>query len=410
MDYIAEIHKYGLDKDSYECLLKDIDSKLDGDLDVDWSELRDKYGVDCHPDTIRKASASIFGGKFRSEYLKSQIYTNPDEFSKEQDLDNKLEEIRKERIKLQTANIERNRLDRQEARQEMFYEYVGDVCNTIEPPIFQPLLTRRTENTVEYVLTIADIHYGAVFDSVNNCYSPAIAKHRFEKLTQYVVNFIEEHKINTLHVLQLGDAVQGILRINDLRINDSSVVKAVVEVSKLVASFLNAISAFCKIEYYHVPSANHTQLRYLGTKANELADEDLEYIIGHYIESLCVMNDRIHVNFAEEGSQYLTFDIYDYKIITGHGHTLKGYKNSLRNLSILNDDNYDYCILGHYHGGDMFTSHEGIDSDREVIVAPSFIGSDPYSDSLMRGSKSACLMLGFDKNHGHTETYKFILN
>ena len=36
--------------------------------------------------------------------------------------------MRKERMKLQTANIERNRVDRNESRQEMYYEYVGNVC------------------------------------------------------------------------------------------------------------------------------------------------------------------------------------------------------------------------------------------------------------------------------------------
>jgi hypothetical protein len=38
------------------------------------------------------------------------------------------------------------------------------------------------------------------------------------------------------------------------------------------------------------------------------------------------------------------------------------------------------------------------------------IGSDPYSDSIMKGSKAAAKVYGFDNLHGHTETYKFILN
>ena len=120
-NFTEELQKYGLTTDTYEKVCKDISDKLEGNNDLDWSEIRDKYNISCNPDTIRKASSTIFGGQFRTEYLKNQIYTNPEEFSKEKELDKKLADIRKERIKLQTANIERGRVDRNESRQEMYY-------------------------------------------------------------------------------------------------------------------------------------------------------------------------------------------------------------------------------------------------------------------------------------------------
>lgn len=109
--------------------------------DMDWSEIKDKYNIQCAVDTIRKSSSTIFGGQFREEYFKSKIYTNPDEFSRLKELDKKLEELRKERIKIQTANIERNRLDRSESRQEMYYEYIGSVIDTLPLPDFKPILS-----------------------------------------------------------------------------------------------------------------------------------------------------------------------------------------------------------------------------------------------------------------------------
>ena len=48
--------------------------------------------------------------------------------------------------------------------------------------------------------------------------------------------------------------------------------------------------------------------------------------------------------------------------------------------------------------------------DTEVLIAPSICGSDQYSDSLFKGSKSASAIYGFDEVFGHTETYKIILN
>lgn len=400
---LERLEEFGLTEETYLRLLHDIDAKLDGDLDVDWSELVDKYNVKCHPDTLRKASTSIFGGKFRSEYEKSK-----ENYNSNDSLDKKLTELRKERIKLQTANVERQRTDRAEARQEMFYEYIGSICDTLPLPKFSMIPTEVT--SVEYLLTIADIHYGAVFESINNVYSPEIVHERFEYLLSQVIRFIQDHHVGKLHILGLGDDIQGILRVNDLKINDSSIVKATVEVSKLIASFLSALSVYCEVDYYHSPRANHTQIRPLGTKASELADEDLEYIIGHYIETLCSNNNRINVYLAADGESNIIMNINGSDIIATHGHTLKDHKNALRNLSTLYGIDFNYCICGHYHGGNTFTSHEGFLNDCELIVAPSFVGSDPYSDSLNRGSKASCLILGFDSIYGHTETYKIILN
>lgn len=334
-------------------------------------------------------------------------FTNSNEQLKE--LDKKIEKLRKERIKLQTANIERGRIDRNESRQEMYYEYVGRICTSLSLPEFQPLYN-ESENDVEYVLTLADIHYGANFKSENNQYSTEIAKLRFELLAGYIIDFVQKHHIKRIIIVSLGDMLQGILRINDLKINDSTVVKATVEISRLIALFLRELSIYTNIEYYHTPSANHTQIRPLGTKASEIADEDLEYLIGNYIKDLCSGNERISVNLAEEGKQYIEIPIMGNEVIAMHGHQLKNIENSIRDLSMMRRSFIDYLLLGHFHSGKEIPSFEGCCNDTEILVSPSFVGSDPYSDSIVKGSKAAVKIYGFDSTYGHIETYKFILN
>lgn len=408
-NFNEELAKYGLTTDTYEKVCKDISDKLDGNNDLDWAEIQAKYNITCNPDTIRKASSTIFGGQFRTEYLKNQIYTNPEEFSKEKELDKKIADMRKERIKLQTANIERGRIDRNESRQELYYEYVGRTCSSLSLPEFQPLYN-ESENSLEYIITLADFHYGAKFISENNEYSPEIAKERLELLTGYIINFIQKHHTKRIIIVSLGDMLQGILRINDLKINDSTVVKATVEISRLIALFLRELSIYANIEYYHTPSANHTQIRPLGTKSSEIADEDLEYLIGNYIKDLCSGNERISVNLAEEGKQYIEIPIMGNEVIAMHGHQLKNIENSIRDLSMMRRSFIDYLLLGHFHSGKEIPSFEGCCSDTEILISPSFVGSDPYSDSIMKGSKAAVKIYGFDSTYGHTETYKFILN
>lgn len=326
-----------------------------------------------------------------------------------EELDKKLEDIRKERIKLQTANIERNRVDRGESRHEMYYEYVGSVATTLPLPNFKPVLGDGSTE-INYLVGLADIHYGAKYKSVNNEYSPEIAKERFEYLTGRLIEFVQEKNISNLSIISLGDLIQGILRLSDLKINDSSIVKATVEICRLIANMLNELSVYTNIVYYHTPSANHTQIRVLNAKASELADEDLEYLMGNYIHDLCVNNERITVKLAKEGEGFIEVYIPGNEIIAMHGHQIKNVENAIKDISILHKKFYDCVLLGHYHNGKEIPSHEGVLGDAEVLISPSFVGSDPYSDSLCKGSKACVKVYGFNRLFGHTETYKIILN
>ena len=403
-----ELAKYNLTQEKYEQLLSDIDSKLNGENDYDWSELHDKYSVKCNPDTIRKGSSTIFGGKFRSDYEKYKAEKNKS-VGENDELDEKIEMLRKERIKLQTANIERKRIDKSESRQEMYYEYVGRVIEALDPPVFRPIIGNK-KSEINYITTIADVHYGAKYYSINNEYSPEISKERFEDLTGRLITFIQEKRIAKLTIVSLGDLLQGVLRLSDLKINDSSIVKASVEICRLIANMLNELSEYVEISYYHTPSANHTQIRVLNAKASELADEDLEYLMGNYIKDLCAHNKRISVHLAREGENFIEVHVPGNEIVAMHGHQIKNVENAIKDISILHKKFYDTVLLGHFHNGKEIPSHEGILGDAEVLISPSFIGSDPYSDSICKGSKSCVKVYGFDRLYGHTETYKFILN
>ena len=325
------------------------------------------------------------------------------------ELENTKNELRKERMKLQTLNIERNRLDREEARHQLYYENVRAVCETLPLPEFRPIEDKRNDETT-YVLTIADVHYGADFKTINNEYSREIAKERFELLASRTKEFVKDKNINTLYVVSLGDMLQGILRVSDLRLNDTSLVKCVVEISRLIGCFLNTISEDVNVEYYHCPKANHTQLRCLGTKANALPDEDLEYVLGNYVKDLCDDNDRVNVHLAEEGSSYIDVELPDNTLCAMHGHQIRNFENAIKDIEALTGRYYSALLLGHYHNGKEMPVQEGDFGDKEVLISSSFIGSDPYSESIFKGSKAACKVYGFNKYHGHIESYKFVLN
>lgn len=327
-----------------------------------------------------------------------------DEYSDK--LEEQRREIEKQRQKLYATKTEYTRQIRQQSRFELFYENVAEEIKELAVPNFVGL--DCSINNKEYIISIADIHAGANFITETNRYSFDEITNRFNKLLNYSINFVCEHQLNNIKVLCLGDDVQGILRLSDLQLNESSVVKATVFVAKTIANFLNELSKYCYIEYYHTPTSNHSQIRPLGTKASEIASEDVEYVICNYIKDVLVNNNRISVN-TNFGYEYIEIPIFNFKTIAMHGHTIKNIDNALKDITYHKKTFYTTVFLAHYHAAKMGVVGEMSDTDCEVIVCPSFIGSCPYSDSLLKGAKPSCCIFGYDEQYGHTETYKIFL-
>lgn len=319
-------------------------------------------------------------------------------------------DLEKERQKLYATKVEMQRVIRQSSRFELFYENVRDAIEALPMPSVKYNAEKRYSFGKEYLLTIADIHCGAQFELPTNNYSIEECERRFGVLLNDVADYVQKNNINKLNVVSLSDDIQGILRVSDLQLNEVPVVQAIVIVSRLIAKFLNELSAFCEIEYYHVPNSNHSQTRPIGTKASELATEDLEFIIGNYISDLLSNNNRVnvHTNF---GYDYIEIPIFEYNIFAMHGHTVNNIETALKDMSALHGKLIDYIILGHLHTGKSIQGNERNYYDTEVLVCPSFQGTDPFAfNKLGKSSKAACKMFIFDPVYGCIGTEKFILN
>lgn len=316
------------------------------------------------------------------------------------------ENLKKERLKLQATKLSENRYDRQDSRFELFYENVKDSIIRLK----QPKLHRISieESDTQYVLGFGDIHYGATYKSVNNEYSREECKRRFGVLLSYMEEFIESENISNLKIINVADTIQGILRMTDLQINDIPVVDSVVEISRILAEFLNELSASCTIEYYHAPQANHSQTRPLGSKASEVATEDMERIIINYVSDLLGNNEGVEVisNFEKD---YVDIKIFDFECFATHGHKIKNAKTAISDMSNRNRKFYSYAFLGHTHSANEIIVGEDEFSNKEVLTIPAFIGSDPYADSLFVGSKGMAKLYLFDRKYGKIMSRNIIL-
>ena len=312
------------------------DNRKEYDLDYsEWCNLI--TNKEYSSDNARKAYYIV---KPLLDNLDEEVINNIKDNDVLKDIEAKTRELRVLRKQVLAEKIELNRLDTKEGRFKNFYENIKDGIERLPLPKFENIA--QEENNVEYLVAFADLHYGADFVSENNTYSREECNIRMENLASKVKNKCVNLGINKLHILSLGDMIQGMLRITDVKLNDVSTVECVVEVSRLVAMFLNSISEVANINYYHIMRANHTQPRYLGTKANAMPNEDMEIIIGNYIKDLLENNERVKIILSEK--DYTTFELEGQNIIAMHGHQIKNVKNAIRDLSQLHRKFYDICI------------------------------------------------------------------
>jgi hypothetical protein len=358
----------------------------------------------------------------KGDIEKDPSHMTPDELAEvradgeeaERRLDEKAAQVRKERMKLETLQLHRSREERQGARREELYEMVRDAIERLPlPDGFDEAPEGADDGSgdgVEYVVEMGDEHYGTEFESVNNSYSAEECARRFAVLTGRVRAFIKEKGLRRISVVDLGDEIQGMLRISDLAAAQIPVTEAVVGIARLMAGFLNAISADgCRVEAYIVGMSNHGQIRPIGTKANELATDDVGYIIVNYIADLLGGNPNVRIH-GDGTQECLQLEVAGNRLFAMHGHQIDNFKTAVKDVETLYGTQIDYLLLGHTHNPKEIAQGERGGKNIEVLVAPAFVGTDHYSDSLLVGSKAGVKILGFDRDHGHVESYSIILN
>lgn len=374
------------------------------DPSIEWQDITDfrsdALGESEHRDTIRK------GSKLLLEYLdagwdispSSSISEVPEELA-----------IKKERIKLQTEKIEFNKWLREYSRDELIIEKIADAVKSLKPlDIPKKIILKPT--TKAYLLTISDAHFGIEFKikdlygNVINEYSPAIFEQRMWELYYKVVDQIERDNIKELHIWDLGDALEGILRANSqlmqLRygIIDSSILYA-----NFLSEWLNELSKHVCIKFQMVKKSNHNQLRLLGQPKNAFDNEDMSVSMLNLMKARLKDNPNVVIIENPTGLAYSQLTVYT--CIGGHFET-KDLNKTMKDLMKVHEVQLDYLFTGHWHS----SFSEEIARNSEVISVRSIIGVNPYSMTIGKTANAGASMFEFDQVDGLINEHKYKLN
>jgi len=326
------------------------------------------------------------------------------------ELEEKELRIKEETNKLRSLRIDYNRMIREKSRRDLIFEELKDGFERLSVPDIHIVPNDNFSGQRKAVLAFGDAHWGKVFESIHNVYSPEIFEQRMKQLAEETISYLHKEGFDRLDILSMADSIEGMsLRISQLQSLSTGFIDQTIMFAKYMAGWLNEMSKhFNKITYHQIPSANHSEVRPFFTKRGEFPAEDFEKVIINYLHDVLEHNPRIEIPIYK--NDIIDFELLGLNHAATHGHAYKKGKNLLKDISFHRRKFYSYLWIAHYHHSEVVTVGEAEDHNLEIITVPSIMGSDEYADSLLTGAKAGAVINIFEEGKGRTDQHNIILN
>ena len=318
-----------------------------------------------------------------------------------------INEVKKEKVKLQTEKLEYARWIREEARDELITEKICESITTL-PSLKIPQYIQPIHNTRAYALVFGDEHYGAEFEikglfgDVLNAYSPEIFEDRMWNLFNQTVEIIQKENIDTLNVFSMGDFSDGCLRVSQLMKLRYGVVDGTIKYADFICHWLNELTKYTRVKF-QMTNGNHTELRMLGQPKGTFTEDNMGKVVSEFIKTR--LKDNNNFTFIENPTGYIYAQLACHTILGIHGE-VKNMENAIKEFSKIYNVPIDYLLAGHLHHSRI----EEVGINSEVINVPSIVGIDPYSLSLNKTSNASGKLLVFEQCKGKVCEYTLKLN
>lgn len=281
-DLKEKIREYGLTPEQYESCLSDAYAKANHVIDLDWQEIIDKYGLDIHYDTLRKATQTIFGGAFVSEYFKSKKAISNDDDTYLAEIRAEKQEIRKEKQKLYDERTGLNKLLREQARCENDLEYLEKLVKERAFNYLIPHPTPLNNSDNDLFICISDFHLGSSNDNYFGKYNSDIAAQRLSEYLEKIIEIQKLHNSENAYVGFLGDLINGEIHFTTQLENRENLTTQVQKCAELLSSFIYELSKHFKNVFVNGVAGNHSRTSY---KDQVLRGNRLDNLIPWYMKA-----------------------------------------------------------------------------------------------------------------------------
>lgn len=367
----AKLKEYGLTPEQYEACLADASAKINKTVDMDWQEIIEKYNLGIHYDTLRKATQTIFGGAFVSEYYKAKNAALP--HNKQ---DNYLQEIRAERQsiriekqKLFDERTELNRKLREQARAENDLHYlealIKERSHKALPHHDQPQI--NSDN--DMFICVSDFHFGETNDGTFGTYDAEIAASRLSKYLDAILEVQNTHHSENAYVGFLGDLINGEIHYTVQLENREMLVEQVQGAAELLSDFVYKLSMHFKNVYVNGVAGNHSRTSF---KDQVLRGNRLDNLIPWYMKAELQHVENVHfIDKQNCDSTIANVEIRGNKYVMVHGDWDSNSESGISKLVMMLGYKPTAIFMGHRHTCAFAEAAAGV----YVIQSGCFAGS-----------------------------------
>ena len=348
--------------------------------DIDWETIHETVGS---ADVDRKAYYGFLMG------LEEDTQPNLVKHAKT------LQNIRKAKKML---GIERS-INNEEIRDIAIHKtFTNQVIEAIENRYsefsIENIIPLTTFNIKHHIFTLADFHYDGDINYLDT----------IKRATEAIIGVIQENDLDTIYLFELGDIIEGAsLRTSQLMGIKKGMVNQVLDVADAYIKMITQLSKYVDVRFYSVDSSNHTQLRNLGTKQNNLVEEDLMLVFNGILKKALPNLDMI------TGDDIYT-NIGGYNMFITHGHLIKNKEKFMEKISADRNILIDYTFAGHFHHTIEMDLHSVDTHDKKVFYVPAlqtkFSG---YEKDFNMSSLAGVGYYVFEEGKGHIQSRKLVV-
>jgi hypothetical protein len=321
------------------------------------------------------------------------------------ELQDQLNEIYKAKKQLFDQRREYNKILTSDARADNLAEKLIEAANIVPLKDYSDVFTfKNGVSSEEAVLCLSDWHYGQISNNIWNQYDTSICLQRVSVLFDKVSAALREHDIKTLHVVLLGDFVNGAIHTGCRVAAEENTCEQLMHVSEILANFINALSVY--VDEVDVYSTYGNHARTIQHKDDSIHSDNMERIIPWWMKQRLINNHKVDV-IDSEFYEFIYLSVCGYSIVCTHGD-LDRFKDIGVTINSLFSKKYgktiDYTFSGDKHHLESFEQF-GIES----ALVGSLCGTDEFANNKRLYSNPMQTLCIFTPEDGKLCTYNIKL-
>lgn len=288
---------------------------------------------------------------------------------------NDIQRLKIEQVKIRDERAATNKVYRDIARAESIKDIISSAIVPYDKNDFLNIVQYEGSGH-DLIVCLSDLHTGAGIDSAWNKFDKEILKARVESYVTQVFNIVERHAAEKIHVLLLGDLINGHIHINTRVQNNENSIEQVMTAAELVSNFVAELYEVCQhIDVYSV-SGNHS--RVFPNKDEQVVGDELEALIPFYMKARLQNLAGIEVKTDKLDPTFGGFKARNSLVMYAHGDK-DSPSNVVEHLTMMVKQPIDLVFLGHRHTNGMTTVH-----GTKVIESGCVCGTDSFAVGLRK--------------------------